>query len=127
SVDDEGYRHLFDVRPDATVLLFSLAVTAGAGVLFGLLPALQAGRTNLNLSLKGGEDVQRDEGRDRYDDDRQADHRLTLRPGHLLELRPRLLREPDEPELLLGHHPASARQERLELSTAGFGDQCSAS
>ena len=54
SVDDEGYRHLFDVRPDATVLLFSLAVTAGAGGLFGLLPALQAGRTNLNLSLKGG-------------------------------------------------------------------------
>jgi predicted permease len=54
SVDDEGYKHLFDVRPDATVLLFSLAVTAAAGVLFGLLPALQAGRTNLNQALKGG-------------------------------------------------------------------------
>src|SRR5437016_14587891 len=54
SVDDERYRHLFDVRPDATVRLLSLAVTAGRGVLFGLLPALQAGRTNLNLSLKGG-------------------------------------------------------------------------
>jgi putative ABC transport system permease protein len=57
SVDDEGYRHLFDVRPDATVLLFSLAVTAAAGVLFGLLPALQAGRINLNVSLKGGGDA----------------------------------------------------------------------
>ncbi len=54
SVDDEGYKHLFDVRPDATVLLFSLAVTAAAGVLFGLLPALQASRTDLNDALKGG-------------------------------------------------------------------------
>jgi predicted permease len=54
SVDDEGYKHLFDVRPDATVLLFSLAVTAAAGLLFGLLPALQASRTDLNDALKGG-------------------------------------------------------------------------
>jgi predicted permease len=54
SVDDEGYKHLFDVRPDATVLLFSLAVTAAAGVLFGLLPALQATRTDLNDAVKGG-------------------------------------------------------------------------
>jgi len=53
SVDDEGYRHLFDVRPDPTVVLFSLALTAAAGVLFGLLPALQAGRTDLNEALKG--------------------------------------------------------------------------
>lgn len=53
SVDDEGYRHLFDVRPDPTVLLFSLAVTAAAGLLFGLLPALQASRTDLNDALKG--------------------------------------------------------------------------
>ena len=54
SVDDEGYKHLFDVRPDAAVLLFSLAVTATAGVLFGLLPALQATRTDLNDAVKGG-------------------------------------------------------------------------
>jgi len=54
SVDDEGYKHLFDVRPDATVLLFSLAVAAAAGLLFGLLPALQASRTDLNDALKGG-------------------------------------------------------------------------
>jgi predicted permease len=54
SVDDEGYRHLFDVRPDATVILYSIVVTAAAGVLFGLLPALQASRTDLNDALKGG-------------------------------------------------------------------------
>src|SRR5207249_11005844 len=54
SVDDEGYRHLFDVRPDATVLLFSLAVTAGAGGLFGLLPALQASHIDINQALKAG-------------------------------------------------------------------------
>jgi predicted permease len=54
SADDEGYKHVFDVRPDATVLLFSLALTAAAGLLFGLLPALQAGRINLNQALKGG-------------------------------------------------------------------------
>ena len=54
SVDDEGYKHLFDVRPDATVLLFSLAVTAAAGVLFGLLPALQASHIDLNQALKTG-------------------------------------------------------------------------
>ena len=54
SVDDEGYKRFFDVRPDATVLLFSLAVIAAAGVLFGLLPALQSSRTDLNEALKGG-------------------------------------------------------------------------
>jgi predicted permease len=54
SVDDEGYRHLFDIRPNTNVLLFSLAVTAAAGVLFGLLPALQAGRIDLNQAAKGG-------------------------------------------------------------------------
>ena len=53
SVDDEGYKHLFDVRPDTTALLFSLAVAAAAGVLFGLLPALQASHTDLNEALKG--------------------------------------------------------------------------
>ena len=52
-VDEEGYRHLMDVRPDATVILFSTVITAVAGILFGLLPALQAGRTDLNELLKG--------------------------------------------------------------------------
>jgi predicted permease len=54
SVDAEGYRHLFDIRPNTNVLLFSLVVTATAGALFGLLPALQASRTNLNQAAKGG-------------------------------------------------------------------------
>jgi predicted permease len=54
SVDDEGYRHLLDVRPDAALILYSIVVTAAAGVLFGLLPALQASRTVLNEALNGG-------------------------------------------------------------------------
>jgi len=53
-VDDEGYRHLFDIRPDAIVILYSIAVTVTAGVLFGLLPALQASSTQLNQALKSG-------------------------------------------------------------------------
>jgi predicted permease len=54
SVDDEGYRHLFDLRPDASVVLYSITVTVAAGVLFGLLPALQASRADLNEVLKSG-------------------------------------------------------------------------
>jgi predicted permease len=54
SVDDEGYRHLFDIRPDTSVVLYSVAVTITAGLLFGLLPALQAGSTDLNQVLKSG-------------------------------------------------------------------------
>ena len=53
SLDDEGYRHLLDVQPNAAIVLYSIAVTAAAGVLFGLLPALQASRTDLNETLKG--------------------------------------------------------------------------
>lgn len=54
SVDDEGYKHLFDIRLDASVVLFSIAVTVTAGVLFGLLPALQASRTDVTQALKSG-------------------------------------------------------------------------
>jgi len=54
SVDDEGYRHLFDIRPDASVVLYSVAVTIMAGMLFGLLPAWQASSTDLNQVLKSG-------------------------------------------------------------------------
>jgi len=54
SFDDEGYPHLLDVHPNAAVILYSIAVTAVAGVLFGLLPAWQASRTDLNEALKGG-------------------------------------------------------------------------
>ncbi|HEX8766135.1 MAG TPA: ABC transporter permease, partial [Candidatus Acidoferrum sp.] len=54
SLDDEGYPHLLDVHPNAAIILYSVALTVAAGVLFGLLPALQASRTDLNETLKGG-------------------------------------------------------------------------
>jgi len=54
SVDDEGYRHLFDIRPDASVIVYSIAIALAAGVLFGLLPAWQASRADLNSILKSG-------------------------------------------------------------------------
>jgi len=43
-----------DIRIDLGVLIFALAITAAAGVLFGLLPAWRAARLNMNASLKGG-------------------------------------------------------------------------
>jgi putative ABC transport system permease protein len=39
---------------DWRVLVFSLAVAAFTGVLFGLLPAIQISRTNVNVALKEG-------------------------------------------------------------------------
>jgi predicted permease len=52
--DSEGYRHLFNIRPDARVILFSLVVTAITGILFGLLPAFQARHTALSDLSQGG-------------------------------------------------------------------------
>jgi putative ABC transport system permease protein len=46
-----GWKNL---HVDARVLLFTLAASVVTGVLFGILPALQATRTNLNESLKEG-------------------------------------------------------------------------
>ena len=43
-----------DIRIDAGVMFFALAITAAAGVLFGLLPAWRAARTNMNEAIKGG-------------------------------------------------------------------------
>ncbi len=43
---------LFDISLDARVLAFSLVVTLGAGVLFGLAPALQGTRAELADSLR---------------------------------------------------------------------------
>jgi predicted permease len=43
-----------EVRLDARVLLFTFAVSALAGILFGLVPALKTTRTNLHMTLKEG-------------------------------------------------------------------------
>jgi putative ABC transport system permease protein len=46
----------FDIRADSWVLLFTLAVSLLSGVIFGIFPALQLSRTDMNATL-------RDEGR----------------------------------------------------------------
>src|SRR5205085_10105335 len=46
-----GWKHM---RIDSTALLFTLAASVLTGVVFGIVPALQATRTNLNESLKEG-------------------------------------------------------------------------
>ncbi len=43
-----------DVVPDATVLAFSFVVSLGAGLFFGLAPALQGGRNDVAATLKEG-------------------------------------------------------------------------
>lgn len=45
---------LDEVRPDARVFGFALAASLLTGLLFGLVPALQASRTDLNETLKEG-------------------------------------------------------------------------
>src|SRR4029077_13364484 len=87
--------------------------------------------------LIGPQDVGGHDRRDDDDDHGQANDRLTIGPRDLLQLRPALLREADDsnvPGATSGrrlrpssHYCTAARRERLELSTAGFGDQCSTS
>jgi macrolide transport system ATP-binding/permease protein len=48
----------FDLAPDWRALLFTAGLTLATGVAFGLLPALQATRTDLTPALKEGGDVQ---------------------------------------------------------------------
>ena len=45
---------MFTVSVDSRVMLFSLALSAATGVLFGLLPALDAARADVHDSLKDG-------------------------------------------------------------------------
>src|SRR5438094_6262773 len=84
------------------------------------------------------EDVRGDDRRDHDHKHGETDDGLAVRPGDLLELGPGLLSEANDapasgPDLWgrrsrrCGHQRTPARRERLELSTAGFGDQCSTS
>jgi len=52
-IDNEGYPHVFQVHPDLNILLCLIGVTALAGMLFAIFPALQSSRANLNYALKG--------------------------------------------------------------------------
>jgi macrolide transport system ATP-binding/permease protein len=53
SVDDEGYRHLLDVRPDATVILYSIVVTAAAGVFVRLASSTPSEPHGFKRRFKG--------------------------------------------------------------------------
>jgi putative ABC transport system permease protein len=48
----EGMKQSTSLKLDATMLLFALAVSVVTGVVFGLVPALQSARVDLNESLK---------------------------------------------------------------------------
>jgi predicted permease len=52
SVAPADLPRLDEIRVDAAVLAFTTALTMGAGVLFGLVPALHAGRTDLQAVLR---------------------------------------------------------------------------
>src|SRR5262249_30267294 len=47
----------FHLQPDATVLMFTIGLTLLSGLAFGLVPALQATRTDLTPALKDGSNV----------------------------------------------------------------------
>ena len=46
--------HLGDIRIDATVWIFTFALASGSTLLFGLVPALQVSRPNVNETLQQG-------------------------------------------------------------------------
>src|SRR4029450_14114618 len=48
----QGVPRLDNVRIDTTVVLFTIGLAVGTGVLFGLVPALQTTRSSLAGSLK---------------------------------------------------------------------------
>ena len=54
ATDSEGFHHLYDLGLDWRVLLYSMAVSLIAGVVFGLVPALRALRHDLITDLKDG-------------------------------------------------------------------------
>ena len=54
ALEPEELPRLAEVGVDAQVLLFTLAVALGTGLLFGLVPALRASRPDLQRTLKEG-------------------------------------------------------------------------
>jgi putative ABC transport system permease protein len=50
--DSEGYRHIYNIKLDAGVLIYSIALTLVTGIGFGLIPAIQASQTDINETLK---------------------------------------------------------------------------
>ncbi|MBF5045668.1 ABC transporter permease [Aggregicoccus sp. 17bor-14] len=50
----DGLPRASEVRPDAAVLLFTLAVSVGTGLLFGLAPALSGSRADLHAAMREG-------------------------------------------------------------------------
>jgi putative ABC transport system permease protein len=54
SLNPDALPSLFTITPDAGVLAFGLVTSIGTGMLFGLLPALDAARAELHGSLKDG-------------------------------------------------------------------------
>jgi predicted permease len=53
SLNPDALPRVDEIRPDALVLAFTLAVSLATGLLFGLAPALRVGRTDLMISLRG--------------------------------------------------------------------------
>lgn len=54
TIDSEGFRHIFDLGIDRSVLLFSVGVTILTSLLFGLFPAVRASKQDLVTQLKQG-------------------------------------------------------------------------
>jgi putative ABC transport system permease protein len=49
-----GLPRIHDIRVDWTILAFALVISFFCGVLFGIVPALGAGKANLNVELREG-------------------------------------------------------------------------
>lgn len=52
STDSEGYKHIYNIRLDGSVLVYSIVLTISTGIIFGLFPAIRASRTDINEVLK---------------------------------------------------------------------------
>jgi predicted permease len=54
ALDPDTLPAMFTIRPDIGVMVFGLGLSVGTGVMFGLLPALDAARADLHGALKEG-------------------------------------------------------------------------